>query len=131
MLHTWLLLLLALEATIGDQGYFIPKETHHVKRNGRYSLSGEQQRDGYFPQYFEDDETREKFKEETLRPRKRQGRSFPQSPMVNILMQSIAPNYSPNNPGDLFDILRDSYPLPNGKLILNGCFFKYSFLGFL
>ncbi|XP_047033157.1 glucose dehydrogenase [FAD, quinone]-like [Helicoverpa zea] len=40
--------------------------------------------------------------------------SFLQNPVINLLMQTAAPNYSPQNPGDLFDILRDRYPLPNG-----------------
>lgn len=49
-------------------------------------------------------------------PSASQGRSYPQNIIVDLLMQTMAPNYSPNNPGDLFDILRDKYPLPNGKL---------------
>lgn len=37
-----------------------------------------------------------------------------QNPIINLLMQSMSPNYTPRNPGDLFDFLRDRYPLPNG-----------------
>ncbi|KAL4711804.1 hypothetical protein ACJJTC_005973 [Scirpophaga incertulas] len=40
--------------------------------------------------------------------------SFPQSPLLDFVMQSLVPNYIPKNPMDLFDILRESYPLPNG-----------------
>lgn len=47
----------------------------------------------------------------------RKGRSYLQNPMIDLLMQTAAPNYSPKNPGDPFDILRDKYPLPNGKSI--------------
>lgn len=46
---------------------------------------------------------------------KRPNASFPQTPMMELLAQSIAPNIVQQNPGDLFDILRDKYPLPNGK----------------
>ncbi|CAG9785654.1 unnamed protein product [Diatraea saccharalis] len=40
--------------------------------------------------------------------------SYPQSPIVNMMMQNVAVNYSPKNPNDPFDFLRDSYPLPKG-----------------
>ncbi|KAJ0173022.1 hypothetical protein K1T71_011198 [Dendrolimus kikuchii] len=40
--------------------------------------------------------------------------SMPQSPILDLLMQSVSPNYSPNNPIDIFDILRDRYDLPKG-----------------
>ncbi|KAL4716390.1 hypothetical protein ACJJTC_006752 [Scirpophaga incertulas] len=40
--------------------------------------------------------------------------SYPQSPIVNLMMQTVAVNYSPTNPNDPFDFLRDSYPLPKG-----------------
>ncbi|XP_022831655.1 glucose dehydrogenase [FAD, quinone]-like [Spodoptera litura] len=40
--------------------------------------------------------------------------SYPQNPIINIMMQTAAPNYVPKNPNDFFDFLRDSYPLPGG-----------------
>ncbi|XP_049867802.1 glucose dehydrogenase [FAD, quinone]-like [Pectinophora gossypiella] len=39
--------------------------------------------------------------------------SHPQSPIVEMMKQSMAINYAPIN-GDIFDFLRDSYPLPKG-----------------
>lgn len=45
------------------------------------------------------------------------GHSYPQSPIVDMMMQSMAINYTPNKPKDLFDCLRDTYPLPKGKMI--------------
>lgn len=42
--------------------------------------------------------------------------SLPQSPIFDILMQTMAPNYYPSNPTDLFDILRDRYDLPIGNI---------------
>ncbi|CAB3220578.1 unnamed protein product [Arctia plantaginis] len=42
------------------------------------------------------------------------GFSYIQNPIINILMQSVSPKYTPKNPLDLFDFLRDRYPLPNG-----------------
>lgn len=51
--------------------------------------------------------------------KRRKGRfllwSYPQSPIVNMMMQTAAVNYSPQNSNDPFDFLRDSYPLPKGK----------------
>lgn len=44
------------------------------------------------------------------------GYSYPQSPIVDLMMQSMAINYAPNNPKDIFDCLRDTYPLPKGKM---------------
>lgn len=41
--------------------------------------------------------------------------SYPQSPIIDLVMQSAAPNYVPKNGDDFFDFLRDSYPLPGGK----------------
>lgn len=41
--------------------------------------------------------------------------SYPQSPLLNLLFQSAAINYAPKTPGDVFDFLRDSYPLPGGE----------------
>ncbi|XP_072939105.1 glucose dehydrogenase [FAD, quinone]-like [Epargyreus clarus] len=40
--------------------------------------------------------------------------SYPQSPIVDMMMQTVAVNYSPVNSNDPFDFLRDSYPLPKG-----------------
>ncbi|XP_028037753.1 glucose dehydrogenase [FAD, quinone]-like [Bombyx mandarina] len=41
--------------------------------------------------------------------------SYPQSPLVDMIMQTMATNnYSPKNSHDPFDFLRDSYPLPKG-----------------
>ncbi|XP_075983703.1 glucose dehydrogenase [FAD, quinone]-like [Anticarsia gemmatalis] len=42
------------------------------------------------------------------------GSSLLQNPIINMLMQSVSPKYTPRNPGDLFDFLRDRYTLPNG-----------------
>lgn len=42
--------------------------------------------------------------------------SYPQSPIVDIMMQTVASNYNPTNANDPFDFLRDSYPLPKGKI---------------
>lgn len=41
--------------------------------------------------------------------------SHPQSQMMDLLMQTAAVNYKPQNSNDPFDFLRDSYPLPKGK----------------
>ncbi|XP_060806796.1 glucose dehydrogenase [FAD, quinone]-like [Amyelois transitella] len=51
--------------------------------------------------------------------------SFPQTPMMELLAQTIAPNIAQQNPGDLFDILRDKYPLPNG---LKSPFSEYDYV---
>ncbi|XP_013187092.2 glucose dehydrogenase [FAD, quinone] [Amyelois transitella] len=40
--------------------------------------------------------------------------SYPQSPIVDLMMQTVSNNYSPTNARDPFDFLRDSYPLPKG-----------------
>ncbi|KAJ0175500.1 hypothetical protein K1T71_008659 [Dendrolimus kikuchii] len=40
--------------------------------------------------------------------------SYPQSPIVDMFMQSAAINYVPQNARDPFDFLRDNYPLPKG-----------------
>ncbi|KAJ2950057.1 hypothetical protein O0L34_g11396 [Tuta absoluta] len=39
--------------------------------------------------------------------------SYPQGPIMDMMMQSMSVKYSPNN-RDIFDFLRDSYPLPKG-----------------
>lgn len=41
--------------------------------------------------------------------------SYPQSPLVDLMMQTVSINYSPTNARDPFDFLRDSYPLPKGS----------------
>lgn len=41
--------------------------------------------------------------------------SYPQSPIVDMMMQTMAINYSPTISNDPFDFLRDSYPVPTGK----------------
>ncbi|XP_061722842.1 glucose dehydrogenase [FAD, quinone]-like [Cydia pomonella] len=46
--------------------------------------------------------------------RSRRKQSYRQSPIIDLLMQSVNPNYDPKDPMDLFDFLRDQYPLPNG-----------------
>ena len=49
----------------------------------------------------------------------RQGRlmySYRQNPIINIMLQTAAPTYVPKNPNDIFDFLRDSFPLPGGEL---------------
>ncbi|KAL0880945.1 hypothetical protein ABMA27_002107 [Loxostege sticticalis] len=56
--------------------------------------------------------------EQPVKENGRKGRfllwSYPQSPIVNMMMQTVAVNYSPQNANDPFDFLRDSYPLPKG-----------------
>ncbi|KAI5635535.1 GMC oxidoreductase domain-containing protein [Phthorimaea operculella] len=39
--------------------------------------------------------------------------SYPQGPIMDMMMQSMSVKYTPNN-NDIFDFLRDSYPLPKG-----------------
>lgn len=57
---------------------------------------------------------------ENLPDNVREQRSYPQTPIIDMLMQSVAPNYTPSSPNDIFDFLRDSYPLPNGKTLQFG-----------
>lgn len=40
-----------------------------------------------------------------------------QNPMLNIAIQATAPNFVGHKQEDVFDFLRDSYPLPGGELI--------------
>lgn len=61
---------------------------------------------------YDDDEV---MKKEERRKRFIWTSSYPQSPIVDLMMQTMAVNYSPNNPSDPFDFLRDSYPLPKGE----------------
>lgn len=52
------------------------------------------------------------------KPKNRQSRlllSYRQNPIIDMMMMMPAFNYAPKNPSDLFDFLRDSYPLPGGK----------------
>ncbi|XP_037974797.2 glucose dehydrogenase [FAD, quinone] [Plutella xylostella] len=51
--------------------------------------------------------------------------SYPQTPMMDMLLQTAAPYYTPKNPRDLFDFLRDSYPLPGG---LKSPYSEYDFI---
>lgn len=53
--------------------------------------------------------------EENERQRRFLAFSYRQSPVVDIMMQSLPPNYAPTNPNDPFDFLRDPYPLPKGN----------------
>ncbi|KAL0867675.1 hypothetical protein ABMA27_008415 [Loxostege sticticalis] len=53
------------------------------------------------------------------------GKSFPQNPVMDMLMQTMAPNFFPMNPSDLFDVLRDRYPLPGG---LRAPFTEYDYI---
>lgn len=48
--------------------------------------------------------------------------SHPQSPLIEFVRKSVAENYVPKNTGDLFDFLRDPYPLPRGKPFLLSLF---------
>ncbi|XP_063833148.1 glucose dehydrogenase [FAD, quinone]-like [Ostrinia nubilalis] len=57
--------------------------------------------------------------------RQKNDQSFPQSPIMDLLMQTMAPNFVPRNPGDIFDILRDRYPLPSG---LQSPFTEYDYI---
>ncbi|XP_028043361.1 glucose dehydrogenase [FAD, quinone]-like [Bombyx mandarina] len=54
-----------------------------------------------------------------------QGRSYPQSPIIDAVLKSYAPNYVPKNSEDIFDFLRDSYPLPAG---LQSPYDEYDFI---
>ncbi|XP_075984059.1 glucose dehydrogenase [FAD, quinone]-like [Anticarsia gemmatalis] len=40
--------------------------------------------------------------------------SYSDNPMVNIVVETAAPNFVGQKPGDIFEFLRDSYPLPGG-----------------
>ncbi|XP_026740780.1 glucose dehydrogenase [FAD, quinone]-like [Trichoplusia ni] len=40
--------------------------------------------------------------------------SYRQNPVINVMLQTAAPNYVPKRSGDLFDFLRESYKLPGG-----------------
>ncbi|KAJ2942832.1 hypothetical protein O0L34_g15020 [Tuta absoluta] len=40
--------------------------------------------------------------------------SYPQTPMVQMVMQSAALHYSSMNSGDYFDFMRETFPLPDG-----------------
>lgn len=40
--------------------------------------------------------------------------SYRQSPIVDMMLQSLPEKYVPNNANDPFDFLRDTYPLPKG-----------------
>ncbi|KAJ2942833.1 hypothetical protein O0L34_g15021 [Tuta absoluta] len=51
--------------------------------------------------------------------------SIMQNPIVNMLMQTIAPRKSPNAPVDFLDSLKDKYPLPNG---LQAPFSEYDYI---
>ncbi|XP_039751335.1 glucose dehydrogenase [FAD, quinone]-like [Pararge aegeria] len=51
--------------------------------------------------------------------------SYPQSPIVDMMLQTVAVNYSPTNANDPFDFLRDSYPLPKG---INQPFEEYDYV---
>lgn len=57
---------------------------------------------------------------ETLIQGDRKGRLFyshQSNPMVNLIAEATAPQFVGNH-RDLFDFLRDSYPLPGGKCLL-------------
>lgn len=45
--------------------------------------------------------------------------SYRQNPMIDIVLQTAAPNYVPKHPDDIFDFLRDSFPLPGGEFHLD------------
>ncbi|RVE55122.1 hypothetical protein evm_000020 [Chilo suppressalis] len=67
----------------------------------------------------DDDKDEDEHNQDDQSDMKRKGRfllwSYPQSPIVNMMMKTVAVNYSPTNPNDPFDFLRDSYPLPKGN----------------
>lgn len=62
--------------------------------------------------------TYEYLKENNNKREKRYLGYYRQNPVVDMMMQSLPSQYRPNNPSDPFDILRDSYPLPKGNIIL-------------
>lgn len=41
--------------------------------------------------------------------------SLVQSPIIDFVLKTASANYVPRKPGDLFDFLRDPYPLPGGE----------------
>lgn len=57
----------------------------------------------------------------------RQGKFLPLKTrsIFSLLRQSPATNYEPINNNDLFDFLRDSYPLPKGKKVIFKIFFQF------
>ncbi|XP_052756179.1 glucose dehydrogenase [FAD, quinone]-like [Galleria mellonella] len=69
--------------------------------------------------YMSEDETNEKnnSSQHADDNKKREQRflrfSYPQSPIVDLMMQTVGINYSPHT-NDPFEFLRDSYPLPKG-----------------
>ncbi|XP_049879220.1 glucose dehydrogenase [FAD, quinone]-like [Pectinophora gossypiella] len=83
-------------------------QTYTLSTNGREDLFGTS--DTYFGKY----------KRATFGPS-----SFRQNPLVNFMMQTIAPNQSPNQPVDFLDNLKDKYPLPNG---VNAPFAEYDYV---
>lgn len=101
-------------------------------RNGRILWSYQEQNDTV-PSNENNKETVEPLQTENVEPegapdtKRKQGQnrkkrfllwSYPQSPLVEMIMQQTASvNYSPANGNDPFDFLRDSYPLPKGKLL--------------
>lgn len=46
--------------------------------------------------------------------------SLLQSPIIDLMLKTVSTSYVPQKPGDIFDFLRDSYPLPGGE----SCTFK-------
>lgn len=51
--------------------------------------------------------------------------SYRQNPVINVMLQTAAPNYVPKRSGDLFDFLRESYKLPGGECLL--CVYLFNF----
>ncbi|XP_075974818.1 glucose dehydrogenase [FAD, quinone]-like [Anticarsia gemmatalis] len=56
----------------------------------------------------------DRYEEENGRQKRYLAFSYRQSPIVDMMMQSLPPKYVPQNPSDPFDFLRDTYPLPKG-----------------
>lgn len=59
--------------------------------------------------------------EEAKEPRSKSARFltwyYPQNKMMDVMMQSMGTNYQPQSK-DPFDFLKDSYPLPKGKILI-------------
>lgn len=57
--------------------------------------------------------------------------SYPQSHIVDMMMQTMAANYAPLHSNDPFDFLRDSYSLPKGNIsMFVTCIFNYSWFSY-
>lgn len=114
------------EVTVQDEGDNYLKENHmapqDVYREGRilwpYPMNHDKNPEDVKSEENTSAETQStQEKEDVSEKRFLYDYSYIQSPLIDLMKQSMAINYIPNNPKDLFDYLRDSYPLPKGKMI--------------